>query len=283
MRGIMAIAGVMLTRRAAVGEDKRSLVSRLRLRLGPFVILLPLLLLVVLVLAAILYVRPEASQPGERTKFPLPGFVRRWQERRVQARLKEIEQLTAKGDAGAVKRLIRLLRDGDERVRQAAGLVLGDIGDPRAVEPLIAALKDGDWHVRLVAAKALGEIKDPRAVGPLIAALKDSYVDVRWAAARSLGELKDPCAAEPLRAALKDSGEYVREAAVVSLGKIEDPRAVEPLITALKDANGWVRRAAADALRSITGADCGDDPEKWRKWWEQQKQGSGVGPQNSDK
>jgi hypothetical protein len=32
-----------------------------------------------------------------------------------------------------------------------------------------------------------------------------------------------------------------------------------------------VRARAARALRKITGKDFGKDPEKWQKWWEENK------------
>ena len=75
---------------------------------------------------------------------------------------------------------------------------------------------------------------------------------------------------------LKDKDWTVRLLAAIDLGKIGDNRAVEPLVTALKDkdwhAQGGVRKQAALSLRKITGKHFGEAPEKWQKWWEQNKE-----------
>jgi len=49
-------------------------------------------------------------------------------------------------------------------------------------------------------------------------------------------------------------------------------KAIKPLINALDDEGFRATAAAADALRKITGQDLGLDPEKWRKWWEENKE-----------
>jgi hypothetical protein len=45
----------------------------------------------------------------------------------------------------------------------------------------------------------------------------------------------------------------------------------KPRKKALDDEGFRATAAAADALRKITGRDLGLDPEKWRKWWEENK------------
>jgi hypothetical protein len=206
--------------------------------------------------------------------------------------------------------LVEALKDENSSVRESAAYALGELKDPRAVEPLIEALKDKEWKVRDRAAIALGVLRDPQAVGPLIEALRDGDSDVRksaaWAlekinpnwretkeakkwisvfisdlkdnnsyvrksTAIALGKLKDPRAVEPLIEALKDKYWEVRESAAYALGEIKDPRAVEPLIEALKDEKGNVRQSSAEALQKITGKDFGKEPEKWQKWWEENK------------
>jgi HEAT repeat protein len=129
-------------------------------------------------------------------------------------------------------------------------------------------------NVREKAVRALGQIRDPRAVDPLIATLKNDRHFVRRSAASALGEIKDSRAVEPLIAALQidDQGMGVRSSAAWALGKIKDLRAIEPLIALLKDKRYHGQREAVTALKSITGARIGDDPEKWTGWWKRNRE-----------
>jgi len=173
-------------------------------------------------------------------------------------------------DPGVVEPLVAALKDRTPKVRREAVRALGRVGKP-AVEPLIVALKDEDLHFRLHAVWALGEIKDPRAIGALITALNDKDPNVIGGAGVSLGGIGKP-AVEPLIAALKDEKPRIRWGAAWALQWIKDPRAVEPLIGALEDENSHVRTHAEMALMEITGTDFGDNPEEWRKWWEENKE-----------
>ena len=90
--------------------------------------------------------------------------------------------------------------------------------------------------------------------------------------AEALGKIGRP-AVEPLIAALKDRNSDVRRYAAWALGEIGDARVVVPLIGALKDEDPWVREEATGALWLITEPYFGEeDPEKWSKWWEQNKE-----------
>jgi HEAT repeat protein len=91
-------------------------------------------------------------------------------------------------------------------------------------------------------------------------------------AARTLGEIKDRRAVEPLMALLKDEEEDVRDTAAYALGLLGDERGIEPLIGCLQDPHEAVRREAAGALKTITGQDFGQDYDRWKQWWEGQKE-----------
>mgnify|MGYP003881496055 CR=1 FL=1 len=171
---------------------------------------------------------------------------------------------------------------------EEAAEALVKIGKP-AVEPLITALKDENRYVQTMAAEALGKIGDQRAVEPLITALKDVLKDeddserylvsqsvVAFAAAEALSQIGKP-AVEPLISALKDENSDVRYYAAYAFSKMKDPwvvgpRAVEPLISLLKDRNRGTRWNALKALRRVTGKNFGEDPTKWQKWWEENKE-----------
>ncbi len=44
------------------------------------------------------------------------------------------------------------------------------------------------------------------------------------------------------------------------------------LIAALKDSDEDIRSNAIYTLRTITGEDFGEDQERWKKWWEENKE-----------
>ena len=69
--------------------------------------------------------------------------------------------------------LLRLLTDGDARIRRRAALAVGRVGLRDGVPPLITLLADGEPEVRQMAAFALGLIGDASARDPLVAALTD--------------------------------------------------------------------------------------------------------------
>ena len=98
------------------------------------------------------------------------------------------------------------------------------------IEELIAGLRH--FRTRPAAKRALIE-KGEEAIGPLIEAVRSGHSSVRYPAVSALGELKAN-------------------------------EATPDLIDALDDSN--LNSVAADALRMITGADCGHAPDAWRKW-----------------
>ena len=69
---------------------------------------------------------------------------------------------------------------------------------------------------------------------------------------------------EPLIQLLNDRNESVRWSAVRILSEVGDERAVGPLIALLERDKNVTE--AANALRSITSQDFGEDPHAWRKW-----------------
>lgn len=81
----------------------------------------------------------------------------------------------------AVPKLVQLLKDDNEEVRNFSTVMLGDIGSPTAVEPLSEALRDPEANVRHGAAEALGKIGDCRAVGPLREMIRSDFWDSFYA------------------------------------------------------------------------------------------------------
>src|SRR5688500_7172944 len=83
--------------------------------------------------------------------------------------------------------LIRLLNDGEARVRRRAALALGRVGLPEAIEPLTKLFADEEPDVRQMAAFALGLIGDPSARPALQMAMADMNPLVQGRAAEALG------------------------------------------------------------------------------------------------
>jgi HEAT repeat protein len=161
-------------------------------------------------------------------------------------------------------------------IRQNVDNMMGRTADRAAVSLLLTALKDDDARVRAGAAAGLGWLTDARAFAGLQAALQDESPGVRGAAARALGRSGGPGLAENLIAALKDTAKSVRLAAARGLGELGDAAAIGPLIDALAEADPNDRLTFSYALNQLTNQYLGNDPARWREWWEKNK--SRFGP-----
>ncbi len=92
--------------------------------------------------------------------------------------------------------LVRLLEDGEARIRRRAAIAVGRVGLPEAVPALVTRLQtDTDAEVRQMAAFGLGLIGDQSAVEPLRAAVADPLPLVAGRAAEALGLLNDNASA----------------------------------------------------------------------------------------
>jgi cyclophilin family peptidyl-prolyl cis-trans isomerase/HEAT repeat protein len=92
--------------------------------------------------------------------------------------------------------LVRMLRDGEARIRRRAALAVGRVGLAEGVKPLVDLLADPEPEVRQMAAFALGLVAHPSARDPLIASLADPSLLVKGSAAEALGLLGDAGAAD---------------------------------------------------------------------------------------
>jgi HEAT repeat protein len=105
----------------------------------------------------------------------------------------------------------------------------------------------------------------------LLDALKDRDPQVFEAVAFALGSFKEPRAVAPLIEALSDEEPKNRMSAISALAQIGDKKAVASVMPLLDDKDKDVRRFAVSALEKLTGQHFGDDPAKWRAWWEEQQ------------
>ncbi|MGQ9625897.1 MAG: HEAT repeat domain-containing protein [Anaerolineae bacterium] len=168
----------------------------------------------------------------------LNKLIRDLRDKDEKVRLLAVHELMEIGDARAVKPLLRALADENKFVSEVATRALERIGEP-AIMPLLQALRGESWYMRQMAAEALVKI-GKLALKPLIQALEDEDKWVRFLATWALGEIGDVYAVEPLLRAFGDRNSNVRAGAMEALVKIGKP-AVEPLIRALEDEDKGVQ------------------------------------------
>jgi chemotaxis protein methyltransferase CheR len=157
-----------------------------------------------------------------------------------------MELLVSFGEA-AVPRLITLLTEGNDEVRNFSTVMLGSIGSRTAVPSLIAALKDPDVNVRHGAAEALGLIGDSRALEPLMELLDQGFW-MQCPAISALGSIGSAQALPRLLELLCE--EFLFEPVTQALEKIGDSRAIPPLraVMSSPDSNRAGRAALAVSM-----------------------------------
>jgi cyclophilin family peptidyl-prolyl cis-trans isomerase/HEAT repeat protein len=111
--------------------------------------------------------------------------------------------------------LIRLLNDGEARVRRRAALALGRVGLPEAADALTTLLADAEVDVRQMAAFALGLIGDAAARPALQAALGDMNPLVQGRAAEALGMIGNRADADAVSALVRT---HVAAGALAGIG-----------------------------------------------------------------
>ena len=159
--------------------------------------------------------------------------------------------------------LIRLLRDGEARVRRRAALGLGRVGLSEAVEPLTTLFADEEPEVRQMAAFALGLIGDRAARPALLTALRDADPGVQGRAAEAMGMLGgDRADADAV------SGMVRTHAAAGALAGVAADDVTYPLAPAVEAARlglyALVRLGSYEAL-AAAALDAGGQPVS--TWW----------------
>jgi HEAT repeat protein len=192
----------------------------------------------------------------------------------------DLERMHASGD---IDGLVKVIQNGEYKLRDVAAEILGECGDERCIDPLINMLREGRFgYIRGAAARALGRLQANKAVPALMETLNDSIYHTRCGAARALGQIGDERAVESLIGTLGDEREYIRwtaadalnkigscsvdnlirfiyenngrglDVAITLLAKIGDPRAIEVLLNLVqKHSDEYIRETANKAVESI--------------------------------
>ncbi|MBF0545265.1 MAG: HEAT repeat domain-containing protein [Candidatus Riflebacteria bacterium] len=129
----------------------------------------------------------EAVVSFKTKSFPVLIEALKADEERI--RRHSCDLLVRIGDEELVGKLLRLLNDRNNFLRENVARILGKIGDGKVVDPLIGMLNDRSSSVRRTAAEALGYLRDIRSIVALKKAERDQSKEVRQAAAQSLQEI----------------------------------------------------------------------------------------------
>ncbi|MBI4557058.1 MAG: HEAT repeat domain-containing protein [Candidatus Hydrogenedentes bacterium] len=151
---------------------------------------------------------------------------------------------------------------GEERFKQAGAAKAGPGKDPllsRLVPKMIKMLKDEDQRVQAAAAEALGKLGDPSAAKHLVAALKtqmtkegEVQADVGGAAAEALIKLGSDASLGMLRFALKDPDSSMKARAVRALMGLGTPECVALLVDEVRQNGGdFGERTGPDCLDAL--------------------------------
>ncbi|MDH7593484.1 MAG: HEAT repeat domain-containing protein [Methanomicrobiales archaeon] len=175
----------------------------------------------------------------------------------VQARI--IAALGFLRSREAIPLLLRILTDMNDSstvVRKRAAEALGDIGDAEAVRPMMQLLCDGEQRDRIdeeLAARIRSSLLEigGRNHHPFLEALNSSDTCIRIEAIRVLGDLGRSDLIPHLRDALADRHYMIRIGAAAALGRIGGAGEIEALSSAMKDVNRDVRDAAKHAILEI--------------------------------
>jgi hypothetical protein len=208
-----------------------------------------------------------------------------------QARLAR-EALASVDAKAKVAPLSFALRAKQKPVRLLAAGELGRLKDPRSFRALVVrALRDPDADVRAACVDAAKAFGDPNLLAPFARTFTTAEsAEVRAAAAEAIGRTGNIRGVAVLVYSLEAHGggqrSYIYTANQLSFIQDFDVEVAQtafiadPQVGVLQDgatldakvvATEWYatrveRHAIVDALRTLSGADIGDDPKAWRAW-----------------
>jgi cyclophilin family peptidyl-prolyl cis-trans isomerase/HEAT repeat protein len=158
--------------------------------------------------------------------------------------------------------LLKLLEDGEARVRRRAALGLGRVGLPDAVPGLSQVLAaDPEAEVRQMSAFALGLIGDRTAVDVLRSALADTSPIVQGRAAEALGLIGDEGSASAIGEMI---AAHIRAGALTSIAPDDLTYPLAPPVEATRlGLYALVRLKGYDALARAVHDDKGQPLVRW--------------------
>lgn len=184
-----------------------------------------------------------------------------------------LDALASMGASGHIREVIEKLNDPSEPVARKAQIVAENLGSRAeaqedAADEIMNVLDRGTPRGRALGSRLAGVLRLRSAIGRLSELINDDDREVRANAIMGLGQLKVSEALEPLtnRLSIETDG-WVKIQIVQAFQSIQDRQAVPTLIDLLEDQDEQVRHRAAVALTNLTGQSFGEDREKWLEWW----------------
>jgi HEAT repeat protein len=169
----------------------------------------------------------------------------------ADVRCAAFETLHALALREAVPAALSALGDGDQRVRAAATLLLGDLGGSELGDMIRPRATDAEPLVRAAAARALGLVRATRAEPDFSRLLGDPVPAVRAAAAEGVAEAGWRGAVPQLVALLGDSDSDVQAAAARALGVLGDPASAPALLAAFRRAEPGLGQVIMTAVAQV--------------------------------
>ena len=172
-------------------------------------------------------------------------------------RSESIGRISLQGnDPKVVKKIVKLLKNEDERVVLSAIEILGNMGktnDQENLKALLGMAENPNFKYRVETVYSLGKIGDPSVVPYLVKALADSAGNVRLAAVTVLGDLRPMSEIKSVYKMMSDNIVTVRSAAVAALFRYgyfnkESGVKAEDFRAAVNDSFDVVRYVAVQAL-----------------------------------
>lgn len=153
-----------------------------------------------------------------------------------------------------VQSIVSYGNDSDERVREKAAKILGQIGDEAVLKSLNKLCRDSVGHVRSEAFRAMGWVGSSDSIDELIEGLDDKYPDVRDACVGALVTIGGQQVIDHFTADLNNTIPERQRLAVRALGWIGEDSSVAPLLSALGNSDPRVRKEALVALSRLGAA-----------------------------
>ena len=187
------------------------------------------------------------------------------------------------GDVDAVK---KALADKEPRVRLAAAHAAAGLQDKKLTAPLLKLLKDDVTEIRVAAAGALRGREDVKArkaaargMAQLLRGLdrepSQDQLEREALLVPVLHDLAQPISIKTLLDIHTDAPNEPIKERLFAVANVPAPEAIEALInySARRRGGDGHRNLAHLALRYATGQRFGRDPDTWRAWWREAKDG----------
>ena len=209
--------------------------------------------------------REYVAQERERGRPEPPQIPYGWKEQEELFRL-QAESEVARRSILEEQRMVSLALDAQGRRVAKLPAEAQTTGRDRWVK---GPLADRDWSARHRAYELLGHTPVDWALDVLVeAAAREPDPRALVAALDGIGGREAAKAVPPLVARLADARWSVRAAAVAALERTPSKETIDALVAWMAQEQGRLLDDCARALRTLTGADIGSNPEMWRNWWE---------------